>query len=259
LLVARVELASGPPRPSDAAAGEQDALFEAIGDRHTNRGPYRDAAVPQNVLAELAGLADRDGPSSVVWFSTPEAKRDLGRTMVAAAEAVVADDEQSRDGFAWFRPDADAVARHRDGLTLDGQGLPRVTTAIAKLLPATSRASGDRFWVEQTRTVHTRTAAAYGVILVPDPDDPAQRLEGGRLLQRVQLAVTTHGLAMQHMNQITERIDRDRGLGRQPEFGPALAALLGRSDRQALATFRIGYPVRPGRCSPRRTAGEVTL
>ena len=45
--------------------------------------------------------------------------------MVEAARAVVADDAMSRDGFAWFRADADAVEAHRDGLTLDGQGLSR--------------------------------------------------------------------------------------------------------------------------------------
>jgi hypothetical protein len=78
---------------------------------------------------------------------------------------------------------------------------------VAKLLPAPSRASGDTFWVDQTRTGHTRTAAAYGVLLVADSRDPAQQLAGGRLLQRIHLAVTARGLALQHMDQITERID----------------------------------------------------
>ena len=43
--------------------------------------------------------------------------------------------------------------------------------AVAKILPASSRTAGDRFWLDQTRTVHTATAAAYGVITVANPDD----------------------------------------------------------------------------------------
>jgi len=183
----------------------------------------------------------------------------MGALMIDAARAVTADEAQSKDGFRWFRGDADAIERHRDGLTLDGQGLNAVTTAVAKLLPATSRASGDTFWVNQTRTVHTRTAAAYGVLLVADQHDPAQQLAGGRLLQRIRLAVTSRGLALQHMNQITERVDRDLSQGRQPQFGPRLAALVADPGREALVAFRLGRPVRSGRLSPRRPASEVIL
>ncbi|WP_329311092.1 Acg family FMN-binding oxidoreductase [Streptomyces sp. NBC_01262] len=251
-LVARVGLAAGQVRHS--------ALHDAIGERHTNRGPYARKPLPNGFLAELAALADDSGPVTPVWLTTSRARREMGVLMVDAARAVTADEAQSKDGFRWFRGDADAIEHHRDGLTLDGQGLNSVTTAVAKLLPATSRASGDTFWVNQTRTVHTRTAAAYGVLLVTDPRDPAQQLAGGRLLQRIHLAVTSRGLALQHMNQITERIDRDLGLGRQPEFGPRLAALVepaAGSGRQALVAFRLGRPTRSGRLSPRHPASEV--
>ena len=47
----------------------------------------------------------------------------------------------------------------------------------------------------QTRDVHTKTAAAYGVITVADPHDPAIQLIGGRLLQRIHLGATHRGLA----------------------------------------------------------------
>ncbi|GAA0223060.1 hypothetical protein GCM10009539_05330 [Cryptosporangium japonicum] len=176
--------------------------------------------------------------------------------MVDAAEAVVADDAMSRDGFAWFRGDADAIEAHRDGLTLDGQGLSPVMLTAAKLMPATSRADGDAFWVEQTREVHTRTAAAYGLVLVPDPRDAVHQLTGGRLLQRLHLAATVAGLGLQHMNQITERIDRE---GPSSRFGTRLASIVGRPELEVLATVRIGYPERAARRSPRRPATEVSL
>jgi len=91
--------------------------------------------------------------------------------MIDAATAITHDQQQSRDSFAWFRANDDAVQEHRDGLTLDGQAFASVTLAVAKLLPASSRAAGDQFWVDQTRHVHNATAAAYGVLTVRDPKD----------------------------------------------------------------------------------------
>ena len=251
-LIARIDLATGPKVPS--------ARHDAIGDRHSNRGPYQDKPVAATALTELAALAD-DPAATIAWITTGQDLRSLGALMVEAARAVTADDTMSRDGFVWFRPDADAIAEHRDGLTLDGQGLSPLITSVAKLMPASSRESGDEFWVTQTRDVHTATAAAYGLLLAADPREQAQQITGGRLLQRIHLAATTRGLALQHMNQITERIDRDSALGRDPTFGPRLQALVaaaGRPGRQVLSAFRIGHPVRGGRRTPRRPVADVT-
>ena len=106
--------------------------------------------------------------------------------------------------------------------------------------------------------MHTATAAAYGVLTVPDPDDPVQRLLGGRGLQRLHLAATAAGLGLQHMNQVTERIDRERTTGAAATYAPALDALLATPGVHALSTFRVGHPVRTPRPSPRRPLSAVT-
>jgi hypothetical protein len=170
---------------------------------------------------------------------------------------VVGDGQQSRDGFGWFRNDRAEIDVHRDGLTLDGQGLAPLMLSVAKLAPASSREAGDAFWLDQTRTVHTRTAAAYGVITVADTTAPEQRLTGGRLLQRVHLTATSMGIALQHMNQVTERIDRELELGATATFGPRLRALLAPSGESVLSTFRVGYPARDALLSPRRSVSAV--
>ncbi|HEX7660606.1 MAG TPA: hypothetical protein VF444_14125 [Pseudonocardiaceae bacterium] len=249
-LVARVDLGAGSPQPSE--------LHDAIGNRHSNRGPYTADAVDQGTLSQLGAVADptADAPATVAWV-TGDARNTLGQLMIDAAKAVTADQDQSRDGFVWFRSSASDIERYKDGLTLDGQGLSAALTSAAKMLPASSRQEGDQFWVDQTRTVHTATAAAYGFVLVPDPHDPVQQLTGGRLLQRIHLAITAHGLGMQHMNQITERIDRDQSLNRSSPFAAPLAALVSRPGSQVLATFRLGHPQRDPRLSPRRPVSEV--
>jgi len=247
-LVAQVALGATSPEPS--------TLDEAIDNRHTNRGPFKAMDVPAGVLADLVDTNGLPGVS-VHWVTDDAGKAALGRLLVDAAIAVTGDDLQSRDSFAWFRSSNDAIERHRDGLTLDGQGLSPLMLTVAKLLPASSRAAGDKFWVNQTRDVHTRTAAAYGVITVPDPYDVIAQLVGGRLLQRIHLTATSHGIALHHMNQITERIDRERSNGVQPTFAPRFAELLP-AGVQPLVTFRIGYPVRAARLSPRRPLAAVT-
>lgn len=144
----------------------------------------------------------------MLWFSSTADRARIGALMVDAARAVTRDEQQSRDGFALFRSSWDDIQKFKDGLTLDPQGLSALTTALAKLLPAADRTRGDSFWVDQTRKTHTRTAAAYGVVAVPDTRGNAQRLMGGRLLERIHLWTAANGLSLQHMNQMTERADR---------------------------------------------------
>ena len=119
--------------------------------------------------AALAALGDPSPPAGLAlhWITDGQPRAALGRLLVDAAEALVADEQQSIGNVAWFRPDAEQ--RHRDGLVLDGQGLGPLMLGVAKLLPPSSRTAGDRFWVDRTRDVHTATAAAYGVIATATP------------------------------------------------------------------------------------------
>ena len=248
--VATVSLADG--------STETSTLHDAIGARHSNRGPYTAVAVPGDVLDSLDSVSAGLEGVSVRWFTTPGDRAMLGALIIDATQSIVDDERQSKDSFAWFRNNRDDIDSHMDGLTLDAQGLSPLVLAAAKILPATSRAAGDRFWLDQTRTVHTATAAAYGIITVADPADVRQQLIGGRLLQRIHLAATVHGLGLQHMNQITERIDRDTSLAQPSKFAAEMDALLAQAGRHTLSTFRVGHPARSGRRSPRRPVSEVT-
>jgi hypothetical protein len=240
-----------------AGAASASTLHDAIGHRHSNRGPYTAAVVPADVVATLDAVSAGLDGVEIRWFTSPGDRAALGVLIVEATRAIVADEQQSKDSFAWYRNDRDDIDAHMDGLTLDVQGLSPLVLAVAKILPATSRAAGDAFWFDQTRTVHTATAAAYGVVTVADPTDRTSQLTGGRLLQRIHLAATVTGLGLQHMNQITERIDRDADLGQPSTFAGGMDALLAQPDRHALSTFRIGHPDRAGRLSPRRPVSQV--
>ena len=89
-------------------------LYDAIGDRHTNRGPYADKAVPGEDLRGLVDVSDLPG-STVHWVTGDDARAATGRLMVDAATAITRDEQQSRDSFTWFRSSHDAIERYRTG------------------------------------------------------------------------------------------------------------------------------------------------
>jgi hypothetical protein len=247
---ARIELARSTPRVS--------ALYQQIPRRHTNRYPYEQGKeVPGAALATMDALRTRDTENTqVFWFTSRAQRAQIGELLVAATEALIADPDQSRSDFEWFRQDWDEIQRRRDGITVDAAGLSDLTASLAKLLPAQSRTATDDAWLTATRDRQTKTAAAYAIVAVRDASDNRQRLEGGRLLERIHLWTAAHGLALQHMNQLTERADRELERGIAPRFGDALRALVP-SGWQALSAFRTGYPTHTPHKSPRRSVQTV--
>lgn len=247
--------------PAAESTARTDARYEAIGARHTDRGPFAPGSFTRGELTDLVDtddLVDATGAAGLLvqWLDSPQDVATLGGVLVDAALAVTADEDQSRDGFVWFRSTDHEVQDHADGLTLDAQGLSPLVLAAAKALPPYSRTAGDAFWVDQTRDVHTTTAAAYGVITLREPDDRAGQILAGRLLQRIHLTATDRGVSLHHMNQITERIDSARVTGADDPFAPRLAPLLPAGARPVV-TFRVGRPTRDARPSPRRPLADV--
>jgi hypothetical protein len=94
------------------------------------------------------------------------------------------------------------------------------------------------------------------MVTVRNGTDPRQRLVAGRLLQRIHLYATTKGLALQPLNQIFERADREASAGLAPVFTRA-ANGLSPDGWNGVTAFRIGYPESAGSPSPRRPAEDV--
>jgi len=202
--VARVDLSPVPVSNSP--------LFEAIPNRHTNRAAFESRPVAQGTLDALTGQVDVP-VVEVVWFTRASDKRAFGDLIVRATETIIADRQQAIDDFAWYRGTWGEIQSKKDGVTSDAAGLPPLIRTLAKLIPA-SRAQNDDSWLKATRDTQVPTAAAFGTLVVRDPRDPVQRLQAGRIWQRMHLWATTKGLAMQPLNQVEERMDRERGRDR---------------------------------------------
>ncbi len=239
----------------DAAAPGRDVLYEAIADRHTNRGAYLERGVALNLLATLAGTA-ADNDVRVAFVADPASRRDLAALIVAATQRIVADPQMSADSAHWIRTGRREVEEHRDGVTVDAAGLSPATVMIGKLLPDLGPASQDQYWLANTRDIQTH-APVLGVVLVKDRLDMAQAIAAGRVWQRLHLAATHLGLAAQPLNQPVECIDRNVTLGRPDSFQGALVKLAKAPGWQPTFVFRLGYAQKPAPRSPRRPLEDV--
>lgn len=249
-LIARVELMQG--------VASNQALYEAIPRRHTHRAPFDTSrSVAKETMDTLDGAVADISSAGIVWISSDTLKRQVGQLIVEAAEAFAADRQQSADSFKWWRDSWSDIQRFKDGMTIDASGLSPVFTALVKILPPETREQNDQGWIQLTRDNYVKTAAAFGIVVVRDATNNSQRIEGGRLYQRVHLTAVSKGLAMQPLNTITERIDRERLVGITPRFQEAAQALLGEPGWEPLMSFRIGYPTVQPPASPRRPADSV--
>jgi nitroreductase len=250
-LVAHVDLGSGPESTG--------ALYQVIPKRHTSRAPFDTShPVAQEALSALdAAVADIPG-ASVVWISSDAQKRQIGQLIVEGAQAFAADTKQSSDSFRWWRDSWSDIQRYKDGMTLDASGASPLVIALGKILPPLSREQNDQSWIQLTRDQYVKTAAAFGIVVVNDATDDVQRMQGGRLYERLNLLAVTKGLGMQPLNTITERIDREKVLGLPARFQAGISSLLP-PNVQPLMTFRIGYPTVEPPPSPRRPAEDVLV
>lgn len=246
---AHLELIPAAARPSD--------LYAAIPSRHTDRSAYDTARpVSPETLASMSQLVTGEDVR-LFWFADEAAREKFGQVAVAAAEALVADEQQSLDSHAWWRQDWSELQEKADGLTLDAQGLSPFITGVAKFMPDGSRQQNDQIFVKNMREVNVPTAAAFGILAVKDELDNMQRLACGRDWQRIHLWGATQGLAFQPLNQMCERVDRERQLVSQPVLGQAVRGLLGDDTWQAIMPFRLGYPTQTSSPSPRRDLKQV--
>jgi hypothetical protein len=233
----------------------RDVLYEAIPDRHTNRGRYRDQPVGAGVLQGFGALMD-DPDVRIVFLTDPHARHDLGSLIVDATQRIVADPQMAADSAHWIRTGRREVEAHRDGITVDAAGLAASTVMFGKLMPDLPPSSQDRYWLDATREVQI-DAPVLGMILVKDRLDMAQSIAAGRAWQRLHLAVTHLGLAAQPLNQPVECIDRNVTLGRPDTYHGALAKLAQVQGFEPTFVFRLGHAERPAPPSPRRPLQDV--
>jgi hypothetical protein len=243
--MARVELSPNTPDVSP--------LYEAIPRRHTDRAAFDiTRMISQTQLDDLCKVAAGFEDVKLLWVTEPQIVQNFRDQTLAATQAIINDEQQSADSFAWQRSNWRELQEKRDGLTYDAQGMGGLITAAVKMLPTITKEQADQGWYEALRDRQLATASAFGLILARDPLDNVQRINVGRLWQLLHLQMTVDGLGAQPLNQLAERRDREMQLGLEPRFGRALSEIVGDDRWSALMPFRVGYPTMQSLPSPRR-------
>jgi hypothetical protein len=249
-LAARIQLSPGPAAVSD--------LYEAIPHRHTNRGSHKtEQRISSEAIKAMGSLADDLPDTTVIWLQG-ERGRKFADYNVQATEALIADREQSESSYRWARMAWKDLQKYRDGVTIDAMPIPAAVRALSKMLPPMSGETGDKYFLKAMQKLYDNTDT-FGIIAVRNSRDRAQRIQGGRLWQRMHLWGTTKGLGMGPVNITAERADREAALGLKPKFGNALKDLVQDSGWQALMPFRVGYPTMEALASPRRAVKDVLV
>jgi len=234
------------------------ASYRAIPLRHTNRYPYdRSRPLPAAWRADLDGLVD-DPRVRLFLFEGGASRAAYDAAVVDATQAIISDAPMIADSDRWIRSDAAQVEKYRSGPTLETAGLSPATYLMAKTLPLPARFKHDA-WVSQTRDSQVATAPLTGFIAARDRYDRPTALAVGRIWQRLHLAATLAGVAVQPLNQPMEMVDRERQLGRPPAWDHRLAAVTGAPDWQPTFSFRAGLSPHTAGASPRRALADAIV
>jgi hypothetical protein len=250
--VARVAIKPGPREESD--------LYRAIPRRHTNRGPYDPARpLPPDFLDALSQLPGADDSIKIFLFTHRGRRKKLAGLSSVANETLYSDAEVESASERWIRLQWKQVQMLRDGLTIDAFGLPPLTAAFLKTLPAPLLRPLVKMGQRTGYKERMLTAPLMGFIAVRDRYDVAQTLNAGRIWQRAHLLATHHGIAARPSNESVELIDYERFTGRPKQALDRLAAIIGDAAWQPTFAFLMGYPTLACTASPRREAEQMLI
>jgi len=191
-LLARVTLVEAMEVPPQG-----EALFQAIGERRSNRRPFLQMPVPSEVVHALRAAASLEG-ATLEAVDDPEAQAKLIELVMEGERLQWADPKFRAELAGWVRtPDGHA----HDGIVLDdhtGGDLETLATrwAIRLLDRGVDHAHHSRDLAE---------ASPLLMVLGTDGDTPSDWLRAGEALSRVLLVATAEGIAASFLNQPIER------------------------------------------------------
>ena len=251
-LLVRVDLVPGKR--------EENELYNAIPQRHTNRSAYDpDKSIPPDFVDALSHLPADDTDVKVFLFTAEADRKKITGVSSAANAEIYSDPDVQRGSEQWVRTTWGSVQKFRDGLTIDGSGLPPIDSAIAKMMPV---------WMRRRAASHRRkngyselmlSAGLMGFIAVRDRYDQEQCLRAGQVWQRAHLFATARGLAARPRNEAVEMIDHEKALGRPASRAALLNEITGDSTWQPTFSFYMGYPTFSAHASPRRPVEAVLV
>lgn len=221
-----------------SAAPEEESLSGAISRRRTNRLPFEQRPIPNDVISALERAAQAEG--AMLDAVTGLSKNALVDLIAEGDRIQAADTSFRRELAAWVHPNR---AKNKDGMPAGGFGAGDMASLVFPLILRT-------FDWGKGQAARDRQLAAGSpalAVLTTGEDNPAAWLKAGQALERVLLTAVSHGLSASFLNQPIE----------SPSLRIRLADLLGVGEFPQLI-LRMGYgrDVSP---TPRRDLADVLI
>ena len=233
-ILARVSLGG-----EDVPTTRQEALFDAISRRHTNRQLFRDDPLPAELKLDLVNAAEQEG----AWlrFVDEHDRRNAIADLVAEGDRLQWASKRFRLELAsWLHPDGSDV---RDGIPNFAQNAGDLLSVAGPIVIRT-------FDLGEGQAAKNRDIAAYSpglAVLGTDAEGPAAWLSAGQALARLLLCARAGEVWASFLNQPIE----------VSALRPKVMQIVGRKGFPQLI-LRLGYgpKVNP---TPRRSVEEVLI
>jgi hypothetical protein len=247
------------------AAPDDDRLARAIPDRHTNRGFYRRTPVTAAALQRLSQAAQAVPGAGVLWLHEPGPRGTALRAIRRAETERFNRPALHRELFGAIDFSAGWTRSLQEGLS---------PGALAVEPPLRLPFAGLRHWPLmrgltwlgmhhglglRAAALPARLSPGLGLVLCDAGDASLAAVQAGRALERVWLAATVEGLALQPLAAATALARQRSGDG---WVSPQVQSQL----REALSELTQGHPerafmfVRVGHAKPARVvAGRPLL
>jgi len=188
-VLAVIRATPGPPH----AADDRD-LYDAIWQRHTDRGPYTDETIPDSVRISLQHAASTEA-ATMRLLGRADATTILAMA-AAAGEELAADLEHQAELRKW-------VATGSSEHGIPAEALP----AQPDQVPSPIRADYGAAAPEADRPGATYEAFPQLAVLTTEQDEPEDWLRAGQALERVLLVATAHGVSASFLYHVIELRD----------------------------------------------------
>ena len=220
---------------------EQDTpLFKAITKRRSNRSPFEDRKLPDDLLASLKDSARAYSAWVDVISHNKETKKNILADLISQGDKIQLSDKRfRRELAAWMHPNR---SNSKDGMPGYAHGISDIASYVGPFMIRTFDVGKGQAAKDRQLSIGSPVLAVLGT----DADEPLPWIQTGQALARILLQARAQDVWTSFMNQPIE----------VPELRPKLLQALGRSTGFPQLLMRMGYgkEVKP---TPRREIEDV--
>ncbi|MDQ3851246.1 MAG: hypothetical protein M3299_00255 [Thermoproteota archaeon] len=242
-MLARVSFKEDDDKGTIKKQAENDApLFEAITLRRSNRSPFENRRLPNDLLASLKDSASANGAWLDVIDDDEHKKSTLADLISQGDKIQLSDKRFRRELAAWIHPNR---SKSRDGMPAYAHGMTSdIMSHIGPFLIRTF----DMGKGQAAKDKELASGSPVLAVLGTDADEPQNWIQTGQALARILLQARAKSVWTSFMNQPIE----------VPELRPKLLQALGRATGFPQLLMRMGYAkeVKP---TPRRDVDDVIV